>query len=248
MKLTALRAYLDKELKIGKFADDAGNGLIVRGRANVERVGYCTNTTRETIRKANAEKVDFLLVHHGGWPEHDFENGRKKLKFLKDNGISLYISHAPLDCHNEFGTSRTLGKLIGLTEKGKFLYYCGGYAGVYGTMKPVSIFSLAKRLDKKLKTKSEYYNNTKKKIKNVAIAAGGTGNHTDYPEQARKKGCDTYICGEASSFARLYCEETKLNLICAGHTATELPAVKALAGHLKDKFGLGVVGIKEKFY
>ena len=50
--------------------------------------------------------------------------------------------------------------------------------------------------------------------------------------EAKVKGAATILSGEWSVFGKLYAREAGLNLILAGHYATELPAVRALLGHI----------------
>ena len=50
------------------------------------------------------------------------------------------------------------------------------------------------------------------------------------------KGIDTFITGEAPHWAAIAAEKLGINLLLAGHYATETFAVKALAAHLAKKF------------
>ncbi|MDB6073869.1 MAG: ybgI, partial [Verrucomicrobiaceae bacterium] len=51
-------------------------------------------------------------------------------------------------------------------------------------------------------------------------------------------GIDTFITGEGPHWSYTLAEELGVNLIYAGHYATETFGVKALARHLSEKFGL----------
>ena len=51
-------------------------------------------------------------------------------------------------------------------------------------------------------------------------------------------GIDTFITGEAPHWAAIAAEELGINLLLAGHYATETFGVKALAAHLAKKFQL----------
>ena len=57
-------------------------------------------------------------------------------------------------------------------------------------------------------------------------------------EQAREAGLDTYLTGEGAHHTYFDAEEWGLNVIYAGHYATETVGVKALAEHLERQFGL----------
>jgi putative NIF3 family GTP cyclohydrolase 1 type 2 len=56
--------------------------------------------------------------------------------------------------------------------------------------------------------------------------------------ETRSKDADTLITGETDHVAYHIAKEAKLNMICAGHYATETVGVKALAAHLQERFSI----------
>lgn len=56
----------------------------------------------------------------------------------------------------------------------------------------------------------------------------GWGARPEWMAEARAMGAATFLSGEAIHFGKLYAKESGMNLILAGHYATELPAVRAL--------------------
>ncbi len=56
--------------------------------------------------------------------------------------------------------------------------------------------------------------------------------------QARDAGVDTFITGEGQHHTYFDAEEWGLNVIFAGHYATETVGVKALGAHLSAQFDL----------
>mgnify|MGYP001256958387 CR=1 FL=1 len=248
MERDELKKYLDSFLRIKKFKGDRFNGLKVRGKTNIQKLGVATNCTFQVIDLAIKNKVDFLLVHHGGWKETDLELAKEKWQKLGKKDISLYIAHAPLDGKKEFGTSKILGDLIGLRQQGRFAFYKGDFAGVYGTIKPVSLSSLKRKLNKKLNTDALAYKNNSKKCRKLAIVAGGTGINSSHLKKAIQLGCDTYISGSSSIFPVIYAKERKLNLLLAGHTATERPAVQQFGKYLGEKFKIKTIQLREKLF
>ena len=54
--------------------------------------------------------------------------------------------------------------------------------------------------------------------------------------EAQAAGCDTFITGEGAHHTYFDAEERGMNVIYAGHYATETVGVKALAVHLKQMF------------
>lgn len=55
---------------------------------------------------------------------------------------------------------------------------------------------------------------------------------------AAQLGLDTFITGEGPHHTYLQAEELGINLIYAGHYATETVGVQVLAAHLSDRFGI----------
>jgi putative NIF3 family GTP cyclohydrolase 1 type 2 len=69
----------------------------------------------------------------------------------------------------------------------------------------------------------------------AGIVTGGAGGEIN---KAAAEGVDTFITGEAPHWAAIAAEELRVNLLLAGHYATETFGVKALAALLSAKFGL----------
>ncbi|MFZ0502444.1 MAG: Nif3-like dinuclear metal center hexameric protein, partial [Chthoniobacterales bacterium] len=71
------------------------------------------------------------------------------------------------------------------------------------------------------------------RVKRVGIVTGGGGSEL---AQAKNEGVDTYITGEGPHHTFTMAEELGINLIYAGHYATETGGVKALAGRVGSVF------------
>jgi putative NIF3 family GTP cyclohydrolase 1 type 2 len=65
-----------------------------------------------------------------------------------------------------------------------------------------------------------------------------TGGGGTFVKEAAQAGIDTFITGEGPHYTALDAEEYGMNVIHAGHYATETLGVKALATHLEAQFGL----------
>jgi putative NIF3 family GTP cyclohydrolase 1 type 2 len=64
--------------------------------------------------------------------------------------------------------------------------------------------------------------------------------------EAQAIGCDTILTGEAIMFGILFAKEAGLNLVIAGHHATEVPGVMALSARLARDLMLDVTFIPEQ--
>ncbi len=240
-------AFLDEYLSIGSFPDKSRNGLQVEGKEEVERVAFAVDACMDTFVKAKALGADMLIVHHGLiWGGIEYVRGlvQKRLKFLLENEINLYAAHLPLDVHPEVGNNAQLLKLLGLEPKEPFGGYNGikiGYLGEFQEPKPLPL--VAQILVEKLKT--DYvkgYEFGVEEIKHVAVVSGRGG--FAIPE-AIEKGVDLFITGEFLHDDYHTAKEGKLNVIAAGHYATETLGVKALMPLLEEKFGVSVFFIDE---
>ena len=72
-------------------------------------------------------------------------------------------------------------------------------------------------------------------VRNIGILTGGAGSEV---ATVAKAGVDTFITGEGPHWSYTLAEELGVNLLYGGHYATETFGVKALAEHLKSRFGL----------
>ena len=236
MKLNTIIKFLNEELKVSKIPDSSKNGLQVRGKNEVTKIAFGVDACMELFEKAQANKCDLVIVHHGLiWkPIKREELLKKRISYLKKNKISLYAVHLPLDAHAKYGNNIILSKMIGLKKIREFAKYHGTNIGYCGELdKPTTIKSLAVMINKKLKTRSNLLKFGKQKIKTVGVVSG---KGIDSVSQAAKKKLDCLWTGENSHGTYHRIKELKINVITSGHYMTETVGVKALAELLKQKF------------
>jgi len=239
--LTRLVSFLDSELRLQEFPkDESINGLQVEGREKIRKVGIAVDACGYVFERAAELKVDFLFVHHGliwGGIKSIRGAAGRRLKALLTSDISLYACHLPLDWHPEYGNNSRLLKLLSLKRIGEFGEYHGKRIGYCGrTAKEMPLGQFASQVDSVLNTKSSVVNFCKK-VRTVGVVSGGGWSAIT---EADKYGIDTFLTGEPSHSAYTLAEEMKINLVFAGHYATETPGVRAVGGMLKKKFGLEV--------
>lgn len=244
LPLKKLVSFLNSELALSAFPhDDSANGLQVEGSREVRKIGLAVDACDAVFRTAAELEVDFLLVHHGLiWGGIKSVTGllRKRIKVLIDQDISLYACHLPLDWHPEYGNNAQLLRILGLRKTGEFGEYHGkriGYRGRLTREMPLADFSL--RVDKKLQVQSHAIDFSRK-VKNVGIVSGGGWSALYDAEQHE---IDTFLTGEPSHSAYTLAEELKINLIFAGHYATETLGVRAAGKMLARKFSTETVFI-----
>ncbi len=234
-----ITTYLDEYLRIAEVNDspEALNGLQLDHDGVITRMAVAVDACLATINAAAEHGAEFLLVHHGlFWAGLAPLTGRhgKRVRRLVEAGIALYSAHIPLDLHPEVGNNAVLANKLGLVDKEWFGDYKGEKLGVAGSLS-VSLGELQQRLGKLLDGMPRTLACGPEHVTRIGIISGGGG---DMIAQARDAGVDTFITGEGKHHTYFDAEELGLNVIFAGHYATETVGVKALASHLSEKFSL----------
>lgn len=237
VKLSNLVSYLNKYLEVNSVRDGSWNGLQFEGTENVKKICVAVDSGASVFQAAAESGADLIIVHHGLlWKNNDPSiNGimKKRMEILFKNNISLYVSHLPLDVHSVIGNNIELLKLMKAKKSGVFLED-GGFRSFIGKFeKPVSIKNITSLLCKELKTECKILPFGKDKIKTVGVLTGAS--NRSCIEEAVALGLDLFVTGEEMDVYQ-YVQDTGINVIFAGHNATETLGVNALRRHLEKKF------------
>ena len=241
MTLDQLVEFLDAELCLAAFTEDeSANGLQIEGRKAIRKIGLAVDACEYIFKKAAEKNVDLLFVHHGLiWGGLKTLRGvmRERIKTLLDSGISLYACHLPLDWHPKYGNNSQLLKLLSIRKMGEFGTYHGKKISYWGrTARELTLSEFAARVNKALETQSTAFS-FRGKVRNIGVVSGGGWFAINEAEQY---GIDTFLTGEPSHSAYTLAEEMKVNLVFAGHYATETLGVKAVGNTLRKRFGLSI--------
>jgi len=235
----AIVSYLDKYLRHQGFPDYSGaaNGLQLENSGGVIRIAAAVDACEPVMKAAVQRKISLLLVHHGlMWEQHSFAfTGARfrKLKLALDGDLAIYSSHLPLDAHPVVGNAAQLAKTIGMKKTEAFFPHKGEPIGIRGELS-ITRDDLIERL--KEATQGQPITVCPAgpaKVKKIGVVTGGAG--SEVAEIARC-GVDTFITGEGPHWSYTAAEELGLNVIYAGHYATETFGVRALAEHIAKKF------------
>lgn len=237
MQLRALADFLDQYLSTSEIRDASLNGLQVGGDGEVSRVALAVDASLESFRRARAGGAQLLIVHHGLFWGASRLTGLlyDKVRFLVENDLAVYAAHLPLDLHDRVGNNRRLATLLGLTDISPFLEYHGLLIGLKGQCQPISPAGLARKLEGLLGGQCTLWEFGPGSITTLGVCSGGAAQDVD---QAIAAGLDCYVTGETSHSAYLLARDGGINVICAGHYATETLGVRALGNELADRFGL----------
>ena len=234
---------LDDRLDTAAYADvDASaNGLQVGSdRGEVEHVAFAVDAADATIEAAADEAADVLVVHHGlSWGGIDRVTGRSydRIAALADRDTALYVSHLPLDGHQQLGNAAGVAEFLDVREREPFATMGGEPIGQRGTL---STPKSAQRLKEELDELPQGAGETRllpfgpEEASEVAIV---TGSGVDFLDDALAAGVDTLVTGEGKQQVYHQARESGVNVLLAGHYATETFGVRALAA-LADDWGL----------
>ena len=223
MRCSELCARLNERLDTAAYADvDASaNGLQV-GPADAS-VGHV----------AFAVDADLLVTHHGlSWGGIDRVTGShyRRIAPLIEGDIALYVSHLPLDGHQDLGNAAGVADTLGLAERVPFGELGGEHIGQCGTAsEPCTPGELRERLAAGLDTgdgEVRVLDFGPPEIRDVAIV---TGSGADWLEEAVDAGADALVTGEGKGKVYHEAREAGISVVLAGHYATETFGVRALA-------------------
>jgi dinuclear metal center YbgI/SA1388 family protein len=224
-------------LRIEEIEDwpNALNGLQIESSGKVTKIGASVDVSTRALTAAAEKNIDLLIVHHGlFWPGLQSVTGslRRQLKIAFENDIALYSAHLPLDLHPKVGNNAQLAAALGLKSTKRFLKEKGQSVGLKAkTSIPRSV--LIRKLKTVLGGPVKTFNFGPNQPRRVGIVTGAAGSEIYRVADAK---IDTFITGEAPHWAAVAAEELGINLVLGGHYATETFGVKALAGHLSERF------------
>ncbi|WP_435126079.1 Nif3-like dinuclear metal center hexameric protein [Halobaculum sp. D14] len=247
MKLSEFSARLDEKLDTAAYADlDASpNGLQVGpDDREIETAAFAVDAAVATVEAAAARGADVLVTHHGlVWGGLDRVTGQEyhRIAPLVVNDVALYVSHLPLDGHQELGNAAGVADVLGLEDREPFGELGPEYVGQRGAAaEPYTAPELAGTLERELDHDGEGVQTLDfgpERIEDVAVV---TGSGADWLGEAAAAGVDAVVTGEGKQ--KLYHEarEAGVTVFLAGHYATETFGVQSLQA-LADDWGLETV-------
>jgi dinuclear metal center YbgI/SA1388 family protein len=242
MKKRELTTYLDTYLNLAEIHDYGPQGLQVEvEKDEIRRLALAVDVAPPVIEAAAAWEADMLLVHHGlFWRDVQPLSGPlgRRVRLLLQHGIHLYAAHLPLDAHPDVGNNAVLARLCDVAVETWWCAPMGTPIGILGTAAPgTTIAQLAEKIEERLQTRVRLLAYGPQQVGKVAIVSGFGA---DEVGNAWELGADTFVTGETSHAHFWAAADYQMNVVYAGHYATETVGVKALGRHLADKFGLEV--------
>lgn len=242
MKRADLVEFLDVFLRVGEISDYGPQGLQVEtDNETIQRVALAVDVSPTIIETAVAWNADLLLVHHGVlWRSVERVAGPlgERVRLMMRHGLNLYAAHLPLDAHPEVGNNAVLAQLCGLMIVDWWYKPMGTALGVYGALAaPIARTDFVAHIERELHTTARVLAYGPEQVRHLAILSGFGA---DKVAEAKALGADTYLTGEASHAHYWAAADWGMNVILAGHYATETVGVQALGRLLAQKFDLDV--------
>ncbi|MDE2768862.1 MAG: Nif3-like dinuclear metal center hexameric protein [Chloroflexota bacterium] len=227
-----LVTYLNRVLEVQAFPDYGPMGLQVHGRRVVRRVVTAVSASRALFEAAAERDAGIVVVHHGLFWDSDSRvidpMLRERLRVLFDYDISLAAYHLALDGHPTLGNNARIIQSLGFQKERVGFAYAGERpVGWFGSVSnPVPAQELAQRARDAIGPLHAFYANGPAEIRRIAVCSGGG---PKYFQEAVAKGCDAFITGDLFEPVEMWSRELGVHFLAAGHYATEVFGVQALA-------------------
>ena len=240
MNYLELVTHLDNYLQIAAISDYGPQGLQVEAaNKDVQRVALAVDTSPATIEAALMWQAGMLLVHHGIlWRSVERIAGPlgDRVRLLLENNIHLYAAHLALDAHPKVGNNAVLARMLDMQVDEWWCDVMGTQIGVIGRVDK-TLHDLVSAVNDSLNTQARTLEHGPSQVRTLAIVSGFGA---DRVNEAKAMGADTLLTGETSHANYWAAADYGMNVIFAGHYATETVGVQALGEHLVDQFGLTV--------
>lgn len=255
MNAKKLYQKLNNDFKINECQDDWSNidfdadfvtenfrkryiGILVDNTDEIQKVYTAVFPSEKVMNEVlkSGEKNIMLFTHHpvdwkirpGQSPFVNFNTDL--LQKFRDNKISIYTLHTPLDRNGEYSTSVNFLKALGIAQEGEFAEYFGFLSGVIGKTNYKNVSEMAEKFEKAVGHKVKIWNYGTDEIKDgkVAVVAGG-GNDPEILSEVAKLGINIFLTGvtypnqdyEPSILAHKVAKGNKINMIGGTHYSTE---------------------------
>jgi putative NIF3 family GTP cyclohydrolase 1 type 2 len=280
MKAKKLYTQLNKDFDIEQMKDDWSYmqfneyiapgfkkcfiGTVLDNTIEVKKVCTAVFPDPDILEKLiHSDQTDILLFsHHAmvydptiqGFPFYDIPQGY--FSKLRQQRISLYVLHAPLDKNGEYSTSVNLARNFGLEITGEFCEYEGVKVGVLCKTDIKTAAELADHIQSIAghKVKLTVYGDDNIHEGRVAVTAGG-GNVGFVAKELSETGINMYITGTTRpvpsfeptlEFHRI-AFDNKINVLGATHYTTEKYACIAMVRYF-EKLGIHAEFLEGRYY
>lgn len=244
--------YLSMNFKVRSM------GLVCDFADEINKVYTAVFPTEEIMKKVIDDGITdaMLFLHHPSiWDirraKPFYQMNKALLEKFKQNRISIYNLHVPLDNFSEYSTSKTLADALDIEIEKPFKEYCGSLSGVIGKTKCKTVEELHSKFSKVLGHDTKLYLYGDNCIGNgeVAIVAGG-GNNKDTVYEMIENNVNILITGISvnnESYSEVHELEQRngINVLGGTHYSTEKFACQRMCDYF-EKLGITSIFIEGK--
>ncbi len=235
MQLSTITDRLDETLSTAAYSDvDASaNGLQVGPPEDeIDHVAFAVDAAEATIEDAAEAGADLLVTHHGlswGGIERVTDTQYRRIAALIQNDIALYVSHLPLDGHPDLGNAAGIADLLGLESTAPFGSIGPVTIGQQGSFaEPQPIETVVETLSEELEDGGQDIQILEFGPSDIERVAVVTGSGVDWLDEAIAAEAELLITGEGKQQVYHEAREAGINVLLAGHYASETFGVQTL--------------------
>lgn len=260
MKAKAVYDILEEYFRPDQCTDVVKNGIQYDNAEEIEKVYTATFAAEAVINEILSRKEEnILLFTHHPLPQRkapDYKTSkisRSLLMKMKENKVSFFSYHIPLDRNGEYSPGNNLAKAMGIIPYDEFYFQDNVFMGVLCNSSFTTAYEVKKRLEKLIGHRAKLYSYGETFLDGgrIAIMAGGASNPDIY-EYLAGKGVNTFVTGvtnpqKAEWVSKIH-EKAKqygINLIGGTHCSTEKFACIAMTDFFR-KMGLKAEFIDEE--
>lgn len=238
--------FLDQKAPFALQAGFDNAGFLVGHEAGtVTRILVTLDITPEVIDEAISQGAELIVSHHPViWGQVSSVTDRSRtgrnLLALAEHRIAAICAHTNLDAA-EGGVNSVLAKALGLVspvplqEDGRMEDGTPYGIGRVGRRArgPAPLQDFAQEVKEILQVQGLRFLDANKPVYKVAVGGGACGGMIS---QAAAHGCDTFVTAEIKHDGYLEARDLGINLLDAGHHATEVLICPVLAEWLRGAF------------
>lgn len=241
----------------GDYNDPAQNGLLVDFAQEIEKVYTATFAGSEVLGQLRARGAcDCLLFTHH--PRSQREEGREprsfseeELAYMKENRISHFSLHLPLDQTGPYSPGVSLARAIGATPYNVFYEENGAVMGLFCTGPWRTVHDIRQTAERTLGHPCSLYQYGDAALQDgkIAIMAGGAG-ETDIFPLLHREGIRLFFTGVTSpsvdwfTSSHAVARSQEISLMGGTHYSTEKFAPMAMCRYFEER-GLPAEFIEE---
>jgi len=240
MTSQGLANHLDRLLRADRFQDDSWNGMQVANSGRIGSVCAGVDATLPFFEEAAARGAGMVICHHGlSWGTslaRITELNYRLVSFLIRNDLALWACHLPLDAHPVHGNNAVLARLLGLRNRRPFARYHGQAIGVRGELpQAVDFATFAERVKREVNPHADVRQLGRRRVRRVGVVSGGAAREV---AEAIREGLDVYVTGEPTLSGYNQAMQEGMNVVYAGHYATEVFGVRAVLRLIQTRYGI----------